>query len=145
MAVHSPLRDGSLRWAAGQQGKHVLLYEAGEAHRFNRYAIDAGVTGILRVFASLGMVEGESAPENPPLMVYKTRWVRARASGLFRLQVKLGDMLEKGQVIGRISDGFGDMNLALRAPQKGQVIGASKNPLVRQGDAVVHIATEWAS
>jgi predicted deacylase len=35
------------------------------------------------------------------------------------------------------------MNVDVRAPETGLVIGFTKNPLVRQGDALVHIATEF--
>ena len=47
--LHAKLRDGSLRQAAREAGAKVLLYEAGEAWRFDEYAIDAGVIGVRRV------------------------------------------------------------------------------------------------
>lgn len=56
---HARLRDGSLRAAARETGARVLLYEAGEAWRFDEYAISPGVEGVLRVLAALGMVAAE--------------------------------------------------------------------------------------
>ncbi len=47
--ISSNLRDGSLREAAAEYGIPMLLYEAGEALRFNEVAIRAGVKGIINV------------------------------------------------------------------------------------------------
>jgi len=44
----SKLREKSLRLSAGDSGVKVLLYEGGEALRFDEQAIDAGVKGCLR-------------------------------------------------------------------------------------------------
>jgi predicted deacylase len=48
----SKLRDGSLRQSALDRGVKVLVYEGGEALRFEERAIEAAVTGILRVLPS---------------------------------------------------------------------------------------------
>ena len=55
--LHAGIRDGSLRHAAGEHGAKVLLYEAGEPLRFDDYAVSAGVIGVRRVLAALGMTE----------------------------------------------------------------------------------------
>ncbi|WP_051063451.1 succinylglutamate desuccinylase/aspartoacylase family protein, partial [Ilumatobacter nonamiensis] len=43
LIMHAKLRDGSMRAAATATGSTVLLYEGGEAWRFDREAIDAAV------------------------------------------------------------------------------------------------------
>ena len=43
--------------AARERGAKVLLYEAGEAWRMDQWAIDAGVRGVRRVLAALGMID----------------------------------------------------------------------------------------
>lgn len=55
--LHARLRDGSLRQAARERGCTVLLYEGGEAWRFDDWAIEAGVAGVRRVMVQLGMLE----------------------------------------------------------------------------------------
>jgi len=52
----------------------------------------------------------------------------------------LGSHVRKGEVLGVISDPFGERELALRAPAHGIVIGCLNLPLVNEGDAVFHIA-----
>ena len=47
--LNANLRDGSLRQAAVDHGAKVLLYEAGEALRFDELCIRAGVKGTINV------------------------------------------------------------------------------------------------
>jgi len=138
--IHARVRDGSLREAATQHGLPMLLYEGGESNRFDDYAIDAAVDGTRRMLAHLGVIDGAPASSEASFVSRETRWVRAARGGMLRLDVELGDPVEPRQVIGNFSDIYGRRNLALRAPVGGLVIGLNRNPLVNQGDALVHIA-----
>ena len=141
VAIHSRLRDGSLREASRSMGRPVVLYEAGEPHRFNRSAIRFGVRGVLRVMSHLGMIEPvPDEREEATVEAWGSRWVRARRSGMFRREVQLGDRVTPGDRLGTIADAFGDLNLAVRSTISGVVIGMALNPLVNRGDALVHIA-----
>jgi predicted deacylase len=148
LAVHSQIRDGSLRMAAAERGKHVLVHEAGEALRFEEEAIRSGCEGALRVMRSLGMF-GEEArasaaaePGSVPV-ARTTKWVRARSSGLLHLRVNEGERVARGDVLGHIRNAFGSVEARVTAPEAGMVIGSNRNPQVRQGDAVVHLATAF--
>lgn len=139
--VHSATRDGSLRQAATKKGIPILLYEAGEALRFDAQAIQIGVDGILRVMDYLGMYPLTfTAPEVETVEVFETKWIRASRSGIFHLNVKLGDRVEKKQLLGIITDAFGETSTKVRASETGIAIGHTQNPLVNQGDGVVHLA-----
>lgn len=52
--LNASLRDGSLRASACDRGVLILLYEAGEALRFNDIAIRAGVSGVFNVMREIG-------------------------------------------------------------------------------------------
>ncbi|NEQ39476.1 MAG: succinylglutamate desuccinylase/aspartoacylase family protein [Okeania sp. SIO3I5] len=141
VTIHSQSRDGSLREAAAKQGIPTLLYEAGEALRFDENAIQVGVEGIMRVMASLNMYPREIYPEPQPVLeVNQTKWVRSARGGILRLYVELGQKVMKKQLLGVISDAFGEQNTTVNAPCAGMVIGSLQNPLVNQGDAIVHLA-----
>lgn len=139
--IHSQTRDGSLRQAATQGGIPVLLYEAGEALRFDATAIALGVEGILRVMARLNMYPSNFPAPPLPVVATETKWMRANRSGILRLNVGLGDRVEKKQLLGTISDAFGEEMTSVRANGDGLVISVLLNPLVNQGDAIVHLAT----
>ena len=142
-AIHARLRDGSLRQAATERNIRVLLYEAGQAHRFDEEAIDVGVEGVLRVLHHLGMIANGHEPADPIRTVRRTAWVRARRGGINTLDVDLGTELKQGDVVGWISDSFGTRPSRVRTPMDGWVIAKTLNPLVAPGDALVHLATEF--
>ena len=140
--VHARLRDGSLRQAALDVGAKALLYEAGEALRFDDESIATGVAGVRRVLAFLGMIEPD--PDDEPtqsLESRSTRWVRARGTGILNLDTKLGDVVEAGDRLGGLSDTFGRRVRLVRADRSGIVIGLTRAPIVNAGDALVHIAS----
>ena len=143
--MHAKLRDGSMRAAATSTGSTVLLFEGGEAWRFDRAAIDVAVAGVGRVLGRLGMIESEdSAVESPtdvaPAESRSSGWVRVRRSGIALLDVELGQLVERGQVIATVRDSVGRQLSRTRANRSGMVIGHTQQPLVNQGDAIIHIA-----
>lgn len=141
VTVHGSPPDGTLRKAAVKAGATVLLYEGGEARRFTRRAIAQGVRGTLRVLRTLEMTGGEDDSQDPEtLEVRKTQWVRAGRSGICRLDVELGDRVEKRQRLGVIADAMGEEGRPIRARSPGIVVGRRVNPLVYQGEAVIHLA-----
>ncbi len=141
LMLHSKTRDGSLRGAATERGATVLLYEGGEALRFDDESLSTGVDGIHRVLAELDMIDSDSAAARPvPLESRRSSWVRARRSGIALLDVELGEVVQRGQLLGVIHDSVGKRLGRVTAPGVGTVIGRVQQPLVNQGDALVHIA-----
>lgn len=139
--LHARLRDGSLRQAAREAGSTVLLFEGGEAMRFDEDPIAVGVAGVLRVLAALDMLDAEATDDEPPVACFSSGWVRARGTGILQLEVDEGALVEDGQRLGRIADAFGDNGRIVRADRDGIVIGLTRAPMVHAGDALVHIAT----
>ncbi|MEM9597722.1 MAG: succinylglutamate desuccinylase/aspartoacylase family protein [Acidobacteriota bacterium] len=134
-----PIR-GSLRAVAKDFGARLLVYEAGEPQRFDRFAIDAGVNGVLRVLAALDMWESaEVPPPQPSKLGTSAKWMRASRSGVFVPDVELGDTVEKGDVLGTLDSPIPTRAHRVKAPFDGLVMGLTVNPLVHQGDALVHL------
>lgn len=141
--VKSPLRDGSLRSAAHDKGVPVLVYEAGEGLRFDEISIRMGVKGVLRVLQYSGMTASraiKSASVESPV-ASKSAWLRAPAGGLLRALRKTGDTVAKGEVVGLVSDPFGETETEVASTTGGLIIGRTNLPVVNQGDALFHIAT----
>jgi len=139
--VDAALRDGSLRAEAEAIGIPVITYEAGEALRFEPYAINAGVRGVIRVMRHLGMLrQSRRTLPYQPVTARATRWVRAEADGIFRSHIALGERVNKGQILGIISDPAGSNEVEIKASQSGILIGQQTLPVVNEGDAVFHIA-----
>lgn len=141
--LNSTLRDGSMRQSAADEGIPLLLYEAGEALRFDEVPIRAGVDGILNVMRALGMLtsSGRKAKKiTEPFVARSSSWVRAPESGMLRTLVALGAHVDKGQLLGIVSDPFGEKEQEVVAHTEGVVIGRIHLPLVNEGDALFHVA-----
>lgn len=142
LAIDAKIRDGSLRECAGDSGIPVILYEAGEALRFEEVYIRAGVKGVINVMRSIGMLPPSRSkkPVRSPIVSDQTSWLRAPESGILRTFVPLGEKVVKGQVIAMIADPLGTSETPIVAPNDGVVIGKTNLPLVYEGDATFHIA-----
>ncbi|NND74887.1 MAG: succinylglutamate desuccinylase/aspartoacylase family protein [Ilumatobacter sp.] len=141
LMLHAKLRDGSMRAAATAAGATMLLFEGGEAWRFDEHALSVGTRGVSRVLHRLGMDNGTEPEQlDPPLESRSSSWVRARRSGISSLHVALGDAVAKGAPVTTIHDSVGKRLSVTRAHRSGVVIGHTQHPLVNQGDAIVHIA-----
>ena len=141
--INSNIRDGSLRGAATEQGIPMLLYEAGEALRFDEVSIRAGVKGIINVMRSLEMLPPSRArqrKQHEPFIARSSSWVRAPASGLFRKVCGLGSRVKLGDTLGLIDDVLGGEESEVVASFGGIVIGCAEIPLIHEGEALFHIA-----
>lgn len=142
--INADLRDGSLREAAAARGIPMLLYEAGEALRFDELSIRAGVQGVLNVMRGLEMLapaRGRKRTSHEPFTARSSSWVRAPASGIFRGTASLGAYVKKGEILGTIAEPVRDTECDVRASFGGIVIGCSHLPLVLEGEALFHIAS----
>lgn len=137
----SKLREKSLRLSAGQAGVKVLLYEGGEALRFDEASIDAAVRGTLRVMAHLGMIEPQPRKLSAePVFSDSSQWVRAPESGILHTMRRTGDRVGKREVIGVVADPLGTSSVPLVAGEDGIIVGRTNLPILNRGDAVFHIA-----
>ena len=140
--LRSALRDGSLRAAAEQRGIPMLLYEAGEALRFEEFGIRAGVSGCLRVLHALDMIAARGVPKArivPSLATYSA-WLRAPVGGLVRTFRELGETVAEGETIAVVSDPLGTSETIVQARFGGLVIGRSALPVANEGDPLLHVA-----
>lgn len=141
--ISSNLRDGSLREAAAEYGIPMLLYEAGEALRFDEISIRAGVKGIINVMRKLDMLPPSRRKQKKhiePVVARSTSWVRAPDSGILRAMIPLGQRVKKNTLLGVVADPFGESEINVTTPYSGIIIGKTNLPLVNEGDALYHIA-----
>ncbi len=143
MILRSKQRDGSLRLAASHLGVDMLLYEAGEGLRFDEYGARTGVLGILRVMRALGMIgsKGVPKPTVKPIFCTHSTWLRSPAGGLLRMFRQSGDIVAVGDVLGVLSDPFGENETEVVATDPGMIVGRTNLPVVNEGDALFHVAT----
>lgn len=140
--IDSSVIDNTFRKAAQDNGTPILVYEGGETLRFDEFAIQEGIDGTLRLMAYLGMISEEQNGQETEIYD-SSPWIRAEYGGLFQHEAKLGDHVEEDQLLGYISDPYGELWAEVRSPEKGRIIGLNNAPVVYKGDALVHIACDF--
>lgn len=123
----------------------MIVYEAGEALRFDEIAIKMGVRGILRVMTFLEMLspsQGKHITKKKPAVAIakSTFWIRASESGMMLESKLLGSKVDKNELLCRIVDPLGNNRVEIRCPCEGIIIGKTNIPLVNEGDALYHVA-----
>lgn len=146
IVVRAKLRDGSLRAAARERGCDILLYEAGEALRFDEMSARVGASGILRVMHHMGMIgpRGISRRRARPIEASSSLWLRAPAGGLLRSFKEAGEGVEDGTLLAIVSDPFGEQEIQIVSTGPAIVLGRATMPVVNEGDAIYHLAASRA-
>ncbi len=135
---------GSLRKTATKHDIPYLLYEAGEAMRFNEGSIKVGVRGIVNVMRQLQMLPADSkvkTKKSRSCITEKTEWIRAATSGIAYSKIKLGQQISKGSLVATIKDPFGaSPDDYVYAPCDGVIVGKNNLPMVHEGQELFQIA-----
>ena len=124
-------------------GIPILVYESGEALRFDELSARNGVSGIIRVMRYLGMLPHKTTGNRKhikPVIARSSTWVRTPESGILRMRIRLGAHVKKGDRLAVVADPFGGKENIVISPNTGIVIGMNNLPLVNEGEAVIHLA-----
>ncbi len=132
----------SFRQACYKNDKPIIVYEGGESARFDEFAINEGIEGIIRLVRHFDMVADINhtrSGNNETIHLNKRRWLRARNGGVFCPVIHNGSEIKKGQILGHISDAFGNNRKPIKAPFDGFIFCINNKPLVSKGDALFHV------
>ncbi|WP_396636141.1 succinylglutamate desuccinylase/aspartoacylase family protein [Maribacter sp. R77961] len=138
----SKLIKGSFRNAAYLMSKPTVVFEAGESMRFDDFSITAGINGILRILQHFGMVKSTIKNREElkkTIHLDKRKWLRAPTAGMFIPKVLNGSQIQKGAILGSVSDIYGKKTKLIKAPEDGYIICINHQAVVNQGDALFHI------
>lgn len=143
--VNSKNLSKTFRSNCDKLGIPMLLFEGGKSDDINSDISQHGLEGVIRLLHYLGMlcekVSVVPAVE-PTSYIQSSVWVRAKVSGLFHNQVKIGQKVSKGTLLAYITDPYGEISKKIKAPEKGYIININHSPIVYQGDAIYHLANK---
>ena len=129
------LEDNYLRQTTEELCVPLLVYQAGEAMRFDENAIQLGVAGIKNVMRATDMLVKEPIREISPIFSRNEDWIVSNKGGILHYDVNLGQTIEKEETVGNISDPFSvDILEPIRAHKKGIVVGVNTSPLILTSD-----------
>lgn len=139
-----PCEKGMFRAMAIKKNKPFLLYEAGEAMRFDEHSIKTGVKGIVNIMRTLSMLPEKPTNKETMLKSFfaeQNIWVRASTSGVSHSTHKLGQFIKKGETLCVIKDPFGAAHdVTVESPEDAIIVGKNNLPLVYEGEGLFQLA-----
>jgi predicted deacylase len=142
VVVHSPGEEGMLRWAVAKKNIPAVTLEIGESSRLQEEQVNVGVKSINGVLDRMGMYSRRFTWGDPEPVYYRSTWVRAERGGILFSVVELGDNVEKGEILGNVTDPITNEVSSISAPLDGRIIGMTVNQVVMPGFAAYHLGIE---
>ena len=140
--IDSKCISKSIREFVVKKGKTAIIFEGGKSLLYDEAAIQIAVQGSKNVLQHLGMTNKNELPESNPILIKKSKWLRAPYSGMFHVKVKNGTWVTKKTLLGLVTDPFGGFEKKVLAPSDGYIFCINIAPVVNRGDALFHISTE---
>ena len=137
----SKLIPKSFRKEAHKYDVPIIVYEAGESLRIDKIAVKYGIEGVLNVLEHFEIIpeRKDKSDRAESIELNQRKWIRAKIAGLFNIRVKNGDAVEKGQILGYITDTYGETVTSVKAPFDGYIFAVNNFPIINRGDALFHI------
>jgi predicted deacylase len=126
---------------AAMKGKPAITIESGRLGTVKEEDIVRVVKGSYNVMIHLDILEGE--PEKTPDLqwIKESITVSSQYTGLFYPLVVSEEWVKKGQVVGRVTDFFGEIQQEVKAPLEGMVLYVVGTPPVSKGETLVSVVS----
>ncbi len=131
---HDPRASVYTQNTAHLRGKPALTTEAGYLGVPAEDMVARNVQGVFRLLRYLKMLPGEVELVRHPLWFDRTEVLRSPGTGIWYPLVERGHAVQKGTVIGVVTDFFGDTTAAIAAPFAGVMLYVVATPAISAGE-----------
>ena len=132
--------EGTLRGWANDNGIPGITIEIGNPNAFQHTLIDETLDGILNTLKHYKMIDGEVEDMVTDATVCDhSYWIYSKRGGIVDVLPGLTEKVEKGEVIAKIYDVFGQVKEEVIADKDGFVIGKNINPNCDAGTRILHL------
>lgn len=139
VVLHSEGAAGTLRRAAVEHGIPAVTLEAGGPMRLEEDEVKHSVKSLHTLLNHLGMMKKSRSWGTREPVYYSSRWVRANTGGILLGNVKLGERVDEGEVLGTVTNPITNVRSEILSPLTGRVLGMALDQVVMPGYAAYHI------
>lgn len=136
----STVLESTLAYSLNSTGTPTLVVEAGVGMRITKKYCEQLVDGLFYTMKQLGIWQGEVAPVREPIIGEEADSVcffNAPKAGIFIPEAKHWEVLEKGDLVGRIVNPLtGEVEAEITTPDKGILFTIREHPVVDEGSLV---------
>ena len=119
-----------------------ITVEVGGGCTLNESYISSIYRQYTNVMKHLGMLPGKPVIDAEPVFLNTTAMVRPRHGGILKMNVKVHERAKKGDVLGVITDFFGNKVEELKSPIDGMIYALRNNAVVCTGQWCVSMGGE---
>jgi uncharacterized protein len=134
-----PAASRYLENTASTRGKPSLTAEAGHAGTVETDDVNVLLNGCLNVMRYLQMLPGPATTVEHPVWIERTAAITSDQTGVFYPLVKRGTYVEKGMLVGYVTDYLGKTILEARSPESGIVLFLRAVPSMTKGETIASI------
>ncbi|HEY3382852.1 MAG TPA: M14 family metallopeptidase [Vicinamibacterales bacterium] len=134
-----PAQSRYLENTASTRGKPSLTAEAGHAGTVETDDVNALINGCLSVMRYLKMLPGVPTIIDNPVWIERIAGITSEQTGVFYPLVKRGTYVQKGRLVGYVTDYVGKTVFEARAPESGVVLYLRAVPSMTKGETVANI------
>lgn len=134
--------NGTSYAAAAEHGIPAVLAEVGRVGQLDIDSINLHVKGLLNVLRCTGNLN-EAAGKQDSYDIYKEFiWMRSISEGLFYCDIKVGDIVNKGDKLGVVESVFGEHQETIRAEAAGKIMFLTTSPAMKKNGLLLAIGVK---
>ena len=119
---------------AHARGKPAVTTEAGAVGVPTEDMIELNVDGAFRVMRYLRMIAGDVEMTTQPKWIENSEVLYSSESGTWHANVAIDQRVKKGDVLGRLTDYFGELITEVQSPMDGVVLYIVVSPAMSKGE-----------
>lgn len=131
---------GSTSATASAIGIPAMIAESGENGILDPVAVKLHLSGLRNLARTLGVLTGEPSSEHKYIVYDGWNWLRAERAGWWQPAHKPGAVVNEGDLLGTMSDLWGDCFAEIKAPQDGTVLFQTSSPAIIKDGILVGLA-----
>lgn len=124
---------------AVQSGKTALSIESGKLGNVQKEAVTLIKKGVYNMLHEMKMYPDSIKTNEKSIQLNGQAYVKSDKKGLFYSDLKAGDYLKKGDVVGHTTDEFGNVISEIKAPQSGIILYKIGTPPVNVDETLLCI------
>lgn len=131
--------SGSLRGSATKAGIPTVVMEVGGPFILDVTLVETAVKALRSYLSSIDILPRSFFWSSPQPIFYASQWLRSQQGGILVNKVRLGQKVNKGQLLGKISNPINNKVETLLAPFDSVVLGRAQDQFVSAGYAVYNL------
>lgn len=126
---------------ACQNGKVALSFESGKLGNVQNDAVNLIKKGVYNILVEMKMYDKDIQSSSNLIQLNNQTYIKSREKGIFYSHLKAGDSVKEGDIVGYITDEFGEKLEEYKAHTSGIILYKISTPPVNVDDTLMCISS----